>query len=159
MFVVFLCKQKTAYELRISDWSSDVCSSDLFSTAYIATAFYFNAGNLRGIQLESTFDCFARRNLADDKGRVQAAITLADNNAFVCLHTLAGAFNDVYINDNGIARTKYGFGLAAGKARDFFLFNSFDKVTRSKESSVGKECVSTCRSRWSPYHYKTKQKK
>src|SRR3546814_2172970 len=27
--LVFLCKQKTAYELRISDWSSDVCSSDL----------------------------------------------------------------------------------------------------------------------------------
>src|SRR3546814_6791495 len=26
---VFLCKQKTAYEMRISDWSSDVCSSDL----------------------------------------------------------------------------------------------------------------------------------
>src|SRR3546814_8322223 len=26
---MFLCKQKTAYELRISDWSSDVCSSDL----------------------------------------------------------------------------------------------------------------------------------
>src|SRR3546814_12761465 len=27
---------------------------------------------------------------------------------------------------------------------------------RSEESSVGKECVSTCRSRWSPYHEKTK---
>src|SRR3546814_7622351 len=27
--VFFLCKQKTAYEMRISDWSSDVCSSDL----------------------------------------------------------------------------------------------------------------------------------
>src|SRR3546814_10053812 len=27
--VVFFCKQKTAYEMRISDWSSDVCSSDL----------------------------------------------------------------------------------------------------------------------------------
>src|SRR3546814_2750399 len=27
---VFFFKQKTAYELRISDWSSDVCSSDLF---------------------------------------------------------------------------------------------------------------------------------
>src|SRR3546814_10306510 len=26
---VFLCRQKTAYEMRISDWSSDVCSSDL----------------------------------------------------------------------------------------------------------------------------------
>src|SRR3546814_10721343 len=29
MFRVFFFKQKTAYELRISDWSSDVCSSDL----------------------------------------------------------------------------------------------------------------------------------
>src|SRR3546814_16813186 len=28
---VFFFKQKTAYEMRISDWSSDVCSSDLFS--------------------------------------------------------------------------------------------------------------------------------
>src|SRR3546814_7734416 len=28
-FMFFFCKQKTAYELRISDWSSDVCSSDL----------------------------------------------------------------------------------------------------------------------------------
>src|SRR3546814_10754143 len=29
MIVLFFCKQKTAYEMRISDWSSDVCSSDL----------------------------------------------------------------------------------------------------------------------------------
>src|SRR3546814_7586541 len=29
MFLVFFFKQKTAYEMRISDWSSDVCSSDL----------------------------------------------------------------------------------------------------------------------------------
>src|SRR3546814_13621676 len=29
MFVIFFFKQKTAYEMRISDWSSDVCSSDL----------------------------------------------------------------------------------------------------------------------------------
>src|SRR3546814_11392860 len=29
VFVVFVFKQKTAYEMRISDWSSDVCSSDL----------------------------------------------------------------------------------------------------------------------------------
>src|SRR3546814_7717671 len=28
-FYCFFCKQKTAYEMRISDWSSDVCSSDL----------------------------------------------------------------------------------------------------------------------------------
>src|SRR3546814_9316185 len=29
LFCVFFFKQKTAYEMRISDWSSDVCSSDL----------------------------------------------------------------------------------------------------------------------------------
>src|SRR3546814_6361942 len=28
---VFFFKQKTAYEMRISDWSSDVCSSDLYT--------------------------------------------------------------------------------------------------------------------------------
>src|SRR3546814_6557876 len=32
--VFFFFKQKTAYEMRISDWSSDVCSSDLGSQAY-----------------------------------------------------------------------------------------------------------------------------
>src|SRR3546814_5991778 len=34
--VVFFFKQKTAYEMRISDWSSDVCSSDLLRRARIA---------------------------------------------------------------------------------------------------------------------------
>src|SRR3546814_8945907 len=33
VFHIFFVKQKTAYELRISDWSSDVCSSDLLGTA------------------------------------------------------------------------------------------------------------------------------
>src|SRR3546814_9481676 len=48
VYVVALCvffffKQKTAYEMRISDWSSDVCSSDLHSdeTSY---AFFYCAG-------------------------------------------------------------------------------------------------------------------
>src|SRR3546814_9132109 len=31
LYFFFFCKQKTAYEMRISDWSSDVCSSDLFA--------------------------------------------------------------------------------------------------------------------------------
>src|SRR3546814_1781204 len=34
MLVFFFFKQKTAYELRISDWSSDVCSSDLEQSAF-----------------------------------------------------------------------------------------------------------------------------
>src|SRR3546814_5558276 len=38
MLVCFLFKQKTAYEMRISDWSSDVCSSDLADLAVPARA-------------------------------------------------------------------------------------------------------------------------
>src|SRR3546814_3163364 len=35
MFDIFFFKQKTAYEMRISDWSSDVCSSDLLANAML----------------------------------------------------------------------------------------------------------------------------
>src|SRR3546814_15175362 len=35
MVIFFFFKQKTAYEMRISDWSSDVCSSDLKDSRYI----------------------------------------------------------------------------------------------------------------------------
>src|SRR3546814_2139829 len=35
MVLVFFVKQKTAYEMRISDWSSDVCSSDLLRVLHI----------------------------------------------------------------------------------------------------------------------------
>src|SRR3546814_7334931 len=35
VFFFFFFKQKTAYEMRISDWSSDVCSSDLLSSRVV----------------------------------------------------------------------------------------------------------------------------
>src|SRR3546814_6078665 len=35
MFIFFFFKQKTAYEMRISDWSSDVCSSDLAGERFL----------------------------------------------------------------------------------------------------------------------------
>src|SRR3546814_3597201 len=35
VFLFFFFKQKTAYELRISDWSSDVCSSDLLELCHV----------------------------------------------------------------------------------------------------------------------------
>src|SRR3546814_7079280 len=38
MFVIFFFKPKTAYEMRISDWSSDVCSSDLRRDLQLAVA-------------------------------------------------------------------------------------------------------------------------
>src|SRR3546814_8178635 len=37
-FVIFFFKQKTAYEMRISDWSSDVCSSDLVDLVVVRLA-------------------------------------------------------------------------------------------------------------------------
>src|SRR3546814_1536632 len=37
-FLFFFFKQKTAYEMRISDWSSDVCSSDLLQPDIAAAA-------------------------------------------------------------------------------------------------------------------------
>src|SRR3546814_21075706 len=46
MVIIFFCKQKTAYEMRISDWSSDVCSSDLSlrdRVAYVAKDLDVNA--------------------------------------------------------------------------------------------------------------------
>src|SRR3546814_11020736 len=52
----FFFKQKTAYEMRISDWSSDVCSSDLNwlagrrSEEYLRFAFAGNrSGNVKGV--------------------------------------------------------------------------------------------------------------
>src|SRR3546814_2485785 len=46
VFWVFFFKQKTAYEMRMSDWSSDVCSSDLQGLAYegvVAAGFHAHA--------------------------------------------------------------------------------------------------------------------
>src|SRR3546814_1179484 len=56
MFCVFFFKQKTAYEMRISDWSSDVCSSDLRKFAEVKTlefahAFSVPLGNGRQAEL------------------------------------------------------------------------------------------------------------
>src|SRR3546814_18781134 len=88
--VFFFFKQKTAYEMRISDWSSDVCSSDL--------------------------DLSHATRLLRETGAL----------------------------DDTLARARH-YGQRA-----------IDALGRSDERRVGKECVSTCRSRWSPYHSKKK---
>src|SRR3546814_5893587 len=64
--VVFFCKQKTAYELRMSDWSSDVCSSDLIVTTALVAASLFALVRLtvklvnRSIQRTSSLDPLQR---------------------------------------------------------------------------------------------------
>src|SRR3546814_6635893 len=88
--VFFFFKQKTAYEMRISDWSSDVCSSDLAAA---------RAGGAAGP-----------------------------------------------------ARQRGGGHPVHARAQDGALQPPLRGDVRSEERRVGKECVSTCRSRWSPYH-------
>src|SRR3546814_4255214 len=93
MFFVFFFKQKTAYEMRISDWSSDVCSSDLDVPIHPCPA----------------------------GATPWAALAVAGL---------------------GVPPPESAATIRDSPARD----------TRSEERRVGKECVSTCSSRWSPYH-------
>src|SRR3546814_1749882 len=52
----FFFKQKTAYEMRISDWSSDVCSSDLCGSADLAYATGLRAGK-RYVLFNGALEC------------------------------------------------------------------------------------------------------
>src|SRR3546814_15244701 len=119
LLLVFCCKQKTAYELLISDWSSDVCSSDLRRRQAEAAC---ESGTF-GIV------AFAERPGMDAVGH---------DPQFV-----------------GRRRLQFDQALAGGLGdRDRHVGQPHR--LRSEERRVGKECVSTCRSRWSPYHYKKK---
>src|SRR3546814_16499111 len=57
-FSLFFFKQKTAYEMRISDWSSDVCSSDLMNMRMLRPAALIDVNavpGLDGIRVENGF--------------------------------------------------------------------------------------------------------
>src|SRR3546814_8730391 len=58
---VFFFKRKTAYDMRISDWSSDVCSSDLHGAAALCEL------PLRSLPRHGAAECL-RRALGDDDG-------------------------------------------------------------------------------------------
>src|SRR3546814_10731180 len=113
MCFVFFFKQKTAYEMRISDWSSDVCSSDLKLRVT-------GAGKL--VRLQQVFG--GRRGRQQDCQGEREGEGAAAHARFL------------WIKRRRPARAPRRRG------RGF----------RSEERRVGKECVSTCRSRWSPYH-------
>src|SRR3546814_8869694 len=101
--VVYFVKQKTAYEMRISDWSSDVCSSDL--------------GPARDIL-------------------PHARERLVDRRPF-----------DIAGGDPGLRAR-----IVDRRGDDRAARDVANEALRSEERRVGKECVSTCRSRWSAYH-------
>src|SRR3546814_16869015 len=116
MVDVFCYKQKTAYEMRISDWSSDVCSSDLVEQP--------EHQYLQPRQAELQEDRLFGRGCAQDD-----------------LH-----LDEIYVKIWPVLRS---FRIHVRRAtvpccRGF--------ANSSEARRVGKECVSTCRYRWSPYH-------
>src|SRR3546814_5604823 len=106
LFSFFFFKQKTAYEMRISDWSSDVCSSDLCQQ-------YQNR----------------HRSEPEHIGQAEPAL---GNGVVSQRRPDADDGNDA---QQGQRKRACQFAHA---------------VMRSEERRVGKECVSTCRSRLSP---------
>src|SRR3546814_10225746 len=115
----FFFKQKTAYELRISDWSSDVCSSDLAIDG--PTPHLPPVGGIMPTKIAQIASAGEFHSLRRSEG-----------------HSLL---------------------LQASAATGAISSNSARRCSiRSEERRVGKECVSTCRSRWSPYHETKKTK-
>src|SRR3546814_2540024 len=105
----FFFKQKTAYEMRISDWSSDVCSSDLVDLVVL---------------------------------RVGIVVAVLGVPELVAGEDHRGSLRQQQ------RRHEVAF-LALAQPDDLRIVGG---SLRSEERRVGKECVSTFRSRWSPYH-------
>src|SRR3546814_14061273 len=127
----FFFKQKTAYEMRISDWSSDVCSSDLLQlestddTAMTAISWTYPQDQLLALR--------RRNENADAATPIASGVTL-ENLRF--RYAISG--------DNPPWRPVRAFDAGS---KVFIEFPG-----RSEERRVGNECVSTGRSRWWPYH-------
>src|SRR3546814_16159679 len=66
--------------------------------------------------------------------------------------------DDIIKHVRGDTLPQEGFGGAHRLDLAMLRIEHFERAARSEERRVGKECVSTCRSRWSPYHYKKKTK-
>src|SRR3546814_18366826 len=117
--------------MRISDWSSDVCSSDLTDrasrtppTILVIRRSALGRDRFTGdggrAQVRSCKSCFERRTPVDALRPCHVAAPFC-----------------VYLTGRPFPRLPARTG-----------------ASRSEERRVGKECVSTCRSRWSPYHQK-----
>src|SRR3546814_11800079 len=114
--------------MRISDWSSDVCSSDLFLTRIpVFSIEYSGHSTLAGA-------CWAFPLVGAFVGLVGTVVLwLADG--FGLASQLAAVL-----------------AIAAMTA----LTGALPEAGRSEERRVGQECVRPCRSRWSPYYSKKK---
>src|SRR3546814_15009980 len=126
MCFFFFFKQKTAYEMRISDWSSDVCSSDLgaddFQILLRALTVAHVAGHLLVLEDLARILAVTRRTVR--AVRDGHAVCRAQTAEVPALHRARKA-------------------LALGAPGDVDIMTS----DSSAERRVGEECVSTCRVR------------
>src|SRR3546814_10951094 len=116
--------------MRISDWSSDVCSSDL-PARYLTTA-------------PSTVPL-------DDAAGIPTAAGTAWQALFESVSLTGGQSVLIHAGAGGVGSFAIQFARDAG-ARVSATASGDGVSIRSEERRVGKECVSTCSTRWSPYH-------
>src|SRR3546814_14586054 len=114
--------------MRISDWSSDVCTSDL-------PVLCPREGG----------DPLRRRLDPRLRGRTRVR-GLGWSNPVLSISWQAGKSGTVYIGVTSDLRKR------VWQHREGIIEGFTKRYGRSEERRVGKECVSTCRSRWSPYH-------
>src|SRR3546814_11535419 len=114
--------------MRISDWSSDVCSSDL---AYDTSQGISNLGF--AISASKDYGSQLQKGLSQGSGVVEQK-RVAANDSWATTRTESARLFDT-------AQTSASPTTEEGRS-----------MQRSEERRVGKECVSTCRCRWAPAH-------
>src|SRR3546814_17439587 len=129
--------------MRISDWSSDVCSSDLDLDAF-----------MRSVRQESQAGFSNPLILRDFKLRAPPPPiepTTPAVHAVVLYTEPLTADSERALGIDMMQDAGRRAVLEAAVVRDDAVLGPKLQV-RSEERRVGKECVSTCGSRWSPYH-------
>src|SRR3546814_20877055 len=137
--------------MRISDWSSDVCSSDLQG-----------CGKPRHeVRRESRVGSVAAQAQVSEEDRLRAgwyallAQLLSREPGDRLLEMLRGLEGDDSELGKGIqalAAAARGTTVESAREEHFNLFTGLGHVDRSEKRRGGKEWVRTCRFRWSPYH-------
>src|SRR3546814_14336691 len=132
--------------MRISDWSSDVCSSDLPAPRNCRGGVSFGK---KGIGHKGSIDVSGIPALAG--GEEFLRMWKQSNGNVLCVIDPAALGADPMIFGLAIVDAVRHGAKAYAQAVNVDEKHAFE---RSEERSVGKECARTCRSWWSPYHKK-----
>src|SRR3546814_9916356 len=148
--VFFFFKQKTAYEMRISDWSSDVCSSDLLIMPCPELLPPRAAqGGSSSAHLTRGYSHWIRERdvpvrTSEQMVRSIPRLAWARCRLAMCRSTRHRPLSGVSLLQGIRSLT----ARIAGRPRASFAALMLARASRSEEQRVGKECVRKCRSRW-----------